>query len=132
MIDQSAALPTIERAERPIAAVGVGAAFGALFSAVACCVLPAALALAGLSAGGFAFVVPYHWPLTVASSVVVAVGWAVYLRKRQRCANGVCFAPHPRARATLWLLSAATLFIVLSIAWKAFFEAPLQAWLLGL
>ena len=110
-----------------MAAVSVAAGFAAFFSAAACCVLPAALALAGVGAGGFAFVVPYHWPLTIVSGVVVALGWALYVRKLRTCTGDAV-----SSRATFLLLSAATAFIMLSVAWKAFFETPLQEWLLGL
>ena len=103
-----------------MAAVSVAAGFAAFFSAAACCVIPAALALAGMSAGGLSFVVPYHWPLTVTSGMVVALGWALHVWKRGT------------SRATFWLLTAATVFVLLSVVWKAFFEAPLQAWLLSL
>ena len=118
-------------AERPVAAVGVATGLAAFFSAAACCVIPAALALAGLSASGFAFVVPYHWPLTVASGVAVAIGWALHFRKQRACANAANCAVETPSRATFSLLSTATLFVLLSAAWKAFFEAPLQAWLLS-
>ena len=119
-------------AERPVAAVSVAAGFTALFSAAACCVLPAALTLAGVGAGGFAFVVPYHRPLTIASGVAAAVGWALYFRRRRACASDPKCAVNAPSSATFLLLSAASLLILLSVAWKAFFEAPLQTWLLTL
>ena len=131
MAEQGSRLHTLSGAERPVAAVSIAAGFAAFFSAAACCVIPAALALAGLGAGGFAFVVPYHWPLTIASGVAVAFGWMIYARKRHACAGDANCALEAPSRATLWLLSAATVFVLLSLAWKAFFEAPLQAWLLS-
>ncbi|MFP5328980.1 MAG: hypothetical protein ACLGHC_02425, partial [Alphaproteobacteria bacterium] len=132
MAEQSStASPAIDRTERPVAAIGMATSFAALFSAAACCVLPAALALAGMGAGGFAFVVPYHWPLTAASAIAVLIGWALYIRKRRACSDADCAVQAP-SRATFLLLSAATIFVLLSMAWKAFFEAPLQEWLLSL
>ena len=60
--------------ERGVAAVSTLGSFAAVFSAAACCVLPLGFAAVGLGAGGLAAVVPYHWPLTIASAVAVAVG----------------------------------------------------------
>ena len=122
---------SFDGAERPAAVISMAAGLTAFFAAAACCVLPAALALIGLSAGGSAFVVPYHQPLTVAAGIAVVIGWALYLRKRRACASDASCADAP-SRATFWLLGAASMFVILSVAWKAFFEAPLQAWLLGL
>ena len=105
--------------------------FAALFSAAACCVLPLAFAALGLGAGGLAAVVPYHWPLTIASALAVAVGWALYVRKRRACMrDGRCIVAPP-TRATFILLCVATAFVALSTIWKTFFEAPLMAWLTG-
>ena len=133
MTEQSPIAPTtLHRAERSIATVSVAAGFAALFSAAACCVLPIALALAGIGAGGFVFIVPYHWPLTIAAGVAVAVGWALYIRKRQLCIGNASCAVEAPSRATFLLLCGATAFVLLSVAWKEIFEAPLQAWLLTL
>lgn len=133
MTESSSITPTtLDRAERSVASVSVAAGFAALFSAAACCVLPIALAFAGIGAGAFVFIVPYHWPLTIAAGVAVAVGWSLYIRKRQLCISGASCAVEAPSRATLLLLSAATAFVLLSAAWAEFFEAPLQAWLLSL
>lgn len=111
--------------------VGVATGFAAFFSAATCCVLPAALALVGLGAGGFAVVVPYHGPLTVASAVAVLFSWGLYIRNRRACSDAKCEVEAP-SRTTFLLLSAATAFVLLSLAWKTFLEAPLQAWVLSL
>lgn len=133
MTEQSSTSPTtLDRAERSLATVSVAAGFAALFSAAACCVLPIALAFAGIGAGGFVFIVPYHWPLTIAASIAVAVGWALYIWKRQLCISNASCAVEAPSRATFLLLSGATAFVLLSVAWKELFEAPLQAWLLNL
>ena len=117
--------------DKGVAAVGTAGGFTALLSAAACCVLPLAFVAAGLGAGGLAFLVPYHWPLTIGAGLAVAVGWALYMRKRRACAkNGNCSAAPP-TRATLILLCVATAFVALSAIWKTFFEAPLMAWLAG-
>lgn len=110
-------LPAVERA--------------ALFSAAACCVLPLAFAALGLGAGGLAAFVPYHWPLTIASAVAVAVGWALHLRKRRVIATDGSCTVAPPSRATVVMLSAATGLVALSAIWKGFLETPLTAWLQG-
>lgn len=133
MTEQSSTPPAaLDKAERSVATVGVAAGFAALFSAAACCVLPIALAFAGIGAGGFVFIVPYHWPLTIAAGVAVAVGWTLYIRKRQLCISDATCAVQAPSRTTFLLLSAATAFVLLAVAWKELFEAPLQAWLLNL
>lgn len=113
------------RGDRGAAALGTVASIGALFSAAACCVVPLALAAIGVSSAGLASVVPFHWPLTIAAVVVVAIGWFFYLRRRQACARDVtCTAPPP-ARSTFILLSLATLFVTISVCWP-WIEAPLM------
>lgn len=112
---------SLGNSERPVAVLGAAASFTALVSAAACCVLPAALALAGIGAGGLATIVPWHWPLTIAAALAVALGWALHLRK-----GGL------RVNSTFWLLSAATAVLALSAVWKLWFEAPLRGLLLGL
>ena len=111
--------------ERGVAAVSTLGGFAALFSAAACCVLPLAFAALGLGAGGLAAFVPYHWPLTIASGVAVAIGWALYVRKRRACSRDASCTVAP-PRATLVMLSAATVFVALSALWPSFFEAPLM------
>lgn len=116
--------------ERGVAAVSTLGGFTALFSAAACCVLPLAFAALGLGAGGLAAFVPYHWPLTIASGVAVAIGWALYVRKRRACSRdaGCTVAP---PRATFVMLSVATVFVALSALWPSYFEGPLMRLLGG-
>lgn len=122
---------TFRSADRGVAAVSSVGGFGALFSAGACCVLPLAFAALGLGSGGLAAFVPYHWPLTIASALALAVGWMLYIRKRRACArNGSCTVTPP-SRVTLVMLSFATVFVALSAIWKALLEEPLMAWLAG-
>lgn len=117
--------------ERGVAAVGSAGGFAALFSAAACCVLPLVLAAFGLGAGWLSVFVPYHWPLTVAAALAVAVGWVLYVRKRRACARAANCAVAPPSRATLIMLSTATFFVALSALWKPVLEGPLTAWLQG-
>lgn len=115
--------------ERGVAAVGTVSGFAAFFSAAACCVLPLAFAALGLGVGGLAAVVPYHWPLTIASAVAVVVGWAMYFRKRRTCTHDAGCTVAPPSRTTLVLLCVATAFVALSVIWPGLIEAPLMAWL---
>lgn len=116
-----------EASDRGAAAVGTVAGAGALFSAAACCVLPLALAALGIGAGGLAAIVPFHWPMTIAAAVAVAVGWALYLRKRRACAaDASCTTVAAPTRATLVMLSFATVFVALSALWPSYLEKPLM------
>ena len=123
--------PSIDDAERPVAAAGAAASAAALFSAAACCVLPLALAAAGIGAGGLASVVPYKWPLTVLAAAMVAGGWLVYARKRRACARDAGCGSAPPARLTFAVLCLGTAFVVLSALWSAYLEAPLMRLLGG-
>lgn len=114
-----------------LAVLGTAGGVTALFSAAACCVLPLVFAALGLGAGGLAAFVPYHWPLTIASAVAVAVGWLLYVRKRRACAEGAECASAPPRRATLMLLSIATAAVALSAVWPGFIEQPLMRLLGG-
>ena len=116
--------------ERGVAAVSTFGGFAALFSAAACCVLPLAFAALGLGAGGLAAFVPFHWPLTIASAVAVAIGWALYVRKRRACSRDASCTVAP-PRATVVMLSVATAFVALSALWPSYLEAPLMRLLGG-
>ena len=117
-------------ADEGVAAVGSVISLGALFSAAACCVLPLALGVLGLGAGGLAAVVPFHWPLTVAAMIAVAAGWLFYLRRRRACAaDGDCSTAPPK-RMTFAILCLATIFVTVSALWS-FIEAPLMRLLGG-
>ena len=117
--------------ETGVAAMGAAASVAALFSAAACCVLPLAFAGLGLSAGGLAAFVPYHWPLTAVSAVAVSVGWFLYLRERRACAGGSRCATAAPGRLTLVLLCISTAAVVISAAWPRLLERPLMALLGG-
>ncbi len=80
----------------------------AAFAASACCLLPAVLALAGLSGAAFgAVLAPYRVLLLAATGLALAVGfWLVYRRPKDACG---CPAPRARraARIALWITAAA-------------------------
>ena len=112
--------------ERGVAAVGTVAGAGALLSAAACCVLPLALAAAGIGAGGLAAFVPFHWPMTIAAALAVAVGWLLYLGKMRACAADASCTVAAPTRATPVMLSFATVFVALSTLWPSYLEKPLM------
>ena len=114
-----------------VAAVGTAGGFTALVSAAACCVLPLAFAAIGLGSGALAFLVPYHWPLTIGAGLAVAVGWVLYARKRRACARNNDCAEAPPTRATFLMLCFATAFVILSALWPGHIEAPLMRLLGG-
>ena len=110
--------------DRGVAGVGVLASAAALFSAAACCVLPLVLVAVGLGAGGLAWFVPYHVPLTVAAFVLVVLGWFLHLRKARVCSADGCEKPVHNGATRLVLLIATTM-IGLSALW-GFIEQPLM------
>lgn len=106
--------------EKGIAFGGIFASSVALISAAACCVLPLVFVSLGIGASVLSFLVPYHWPLTIVAGMAIAAGWVLALRNWTRGAV---------ARSSIVVLGLATLLLVLSVAWKTYFEAPLQIWL---
>ena len=127
MTDDTLTRPVpFEGPDRGVAALGTIAGAGALFSAAACCVLPLAFAALGVGAGGFAAFVPFHWPMTIAAAAAIVVGWFLYIRKRRACAvDANCGVASP-TRATLVMLSLASIFVALSALWPSYLEKPLM------
>ncbi|MCA1661696.1 MAG: hypothetical protein LC648_05880 [Novosphingobium sp.] len=126
MTDQRAfSSPGSSGKDTGVAAVGTLASLTALFSAAACCVLPLALAGLGIGAGGLSGFVPYRWPLTIAAAVAIAVGWALYLRRRRACIADANRATSAPSTATLAMLSIATVVVAVSALW-GFIEQPLM------
>jgi mercuric ion transport protein len=86
--------------------------FGALSAAIAasaCCLLPAALAMIGVSGAGFAArFAPYRVHFLVATAVALAAGfWFAYRPQKDACG---CAAPRNRraARVGLWITAVIT------------------------
>ena len=121
--------PSAKGADRGVAALGALTSVGAVLAALACCVLPLGLAALGVGAGlssALKPLVPLHWPLSIVAMLAVASGWILYLRRRRMaCAEGASCGVSPPSRATLILLCAATLLVVLSSLWP-FIEPALM------
>lgn len=98
----------------------LGAAALAVFAWAACCVLPMALGVAGLSLAGTAIIVGQRTWLTLGTIVVVAAGWWMVWRRRRACAaDATC---PPPSRLMMGLLSAATVLALAALAWRPFIE----------
>ena len=107
----------------PEMAVSVSAAAGAaasLFAWAACCVLPLALSLAGVTFAGAAVIAGMRGWLTLVAIAALLAGWALHWRRRQRCRRDAsCRRP---SRVVFWLLVAATVLVTLSLAWQPIIE----------
>jgi copper chaperone CopZ len=92
-----------EPANPPVALPMIGAVTLAV-AASACCLVPAVLAVVGISSAGFATrFAPYRPYLLIATGVSLAAGfWFAYRRQNDACG---CFVPRSRkvARVGLWL-----------------------------
>jgi hypothetical protein len=103
----------------PIGA-GLVAWVGAALSSL-CCFLPLAVIVLGLGSGTFmAVTMQYRWVLIPSGVLGVALGFALYVRERRRCARLACRMAG--SRVTLGLLIAASLVVVSAIALDRFPE----------
>jgi mercuric ion transport protein len=112
-----------ERTRRPEVAVSASAAIGgaaSVFAWAACCVLPLALSVAGVSFAGAAVVAGARNWLTLIAAVILAAGWLLHGRRLRMChKDAACRRPSPLA---FWLLVIASVLIVLSLAWQPYVE----------
>lgn len=111
------------RSRIPEVAVSASAAVGGLasvFAWAACCVLPLALSVAGVSFAGAALIAGARNWLTLAAGVLLAAGWLLLWRRhRMCCQDAACARPSPLA---FWLLTAASVLVMLSLAWEPLIE----------
>jgi mercuric ion transport protein len=107
----------------PEVAVGASAAVSgvaAVFAWAACCVLPLALSVAGVSFAGAAIIAGARTWLTLLTAVILAAGWLLHWRRLQLCKrNAACARPSPLA---FWLLVVASFLVALSLAWEPYIE----------
>ena len=110
------------KADSGLAVAGAAGGLGALTSAASCCILPLALAGAGVSASTLAPLVPLRLPLSLVALFAILAGWFFLYRRARACTvDPTCSRP---ARSTPVMLTIASLFVLLSLAWPLF-EAPL-------
>lgn len=114
---------TEQRPEGQEAIIGWSALGGsalAVLAWAACCVLPIALSLAGLSLAGIALIAGQrHW-ITLGAAVLLAAGWWTVWRRRRACDRGAdCAAPSP---LSLTLLTIATVLTVMALIWQPLIE----------
>lgn len=111
-----------ERSRVPITAAGAAAVAGltSVFAWAACCILPLALSIAGLSfAGAAMFAGARHW-ITFVAIAILAGAWLLHWRRIRMCRrDAACSRPSPLA---FWLLVFATALVGLSLAWQPYIE----------
>lgn len=107
----------------PDVAVSASAAVGgfvSLFAWAACCVLPLALSVAGMTFAGAAVIAGARNWLTVLAIAMLAAGWLLHWRRLRMCRrDAACRRP---SRLAFWLLAVATLLVLLSLAWQPYVE----------
>ena len=101
------------------ATAAVGAA-ASVFAWAACCVLPLAFSLAGVTFAGAALIAGMRGWLTGAAMLVLFAGWVLHWRRRRMCSRDAA-CPSP-SRLAFWLLAAATVLVLMSLAWQPFIE----------
>lgn len=118
-MSSNAPIPTDGR-ERIVGLTALAGSALAVFAWAACCVLPMALSVAGLSLAGAAFFAEQRGLLTGGSAVAIAVGWwSVWRRSRACSRDGRCAPP---SRLTTGLLTLATILIGLALIWQPVIE----------
>ena len=112
--------PRTDGRDRIVGWTALGGSALAVFAWAACCVLPLALSLAGLSLAGAALFADQRALLTWGSTLVLAAGWWSVWRRRRACArDGGCA---PSSRLTIGLLAVATVLIGLALIWQPVIE----------
>lgn len=109
-----------ERREKIVGWAALGGSALAVFAWAACCVLPMALSLAGLSLAGAALLAEQRGLLTWGAAVVLAAGWWSVWRRRRACARDASCPPP--SRSTTSLLGLASGLIGLALIWQSVVE----------
>ena len=120
--EETESMPVGMRRRPDLLASGVAVGGGVLsvFAWAACCVLPLALSLAGVSFAGAAVIAGQRSLLTIVAIAALALGWLLHWRRRRRCAaDAAC--PKP-SRAAFWLMILATALVALAVAWEPLVE----------
>lgn len=98
----------------------LGAAGLAVLAWAACCILPLALSIAGLSIAGTVLFAEQRTWLTIGAAIVLAVAWGSVWRRGRACMSDARCAP--TSRLTLALVSAATVLFGLALIWQSLVE----------
>lgn len=98
----------------------IATAGAAVLAWAACCVLPIALSVAGLSLAGTVWIAGQRSWLTYATVLVLGVGWWLVWRRRRACAADA--ACRPTSRLALGLLMVATVLTLAALAWRPLIE----------
>lgn len=112
--------PLSDRRDRILGLSALGGSALAVFAWAACCVLPIALSITGVSLAGTALIAGQRTWLTVAAAVVLAAGWWSVWRRRKACAVGTGCTPP--SRLTITLLAVATILTGLALIWQPLVE----------
>ncbi|MBG7616678.1 MFS transporter permease [Brevundimonas sp. BAL450] len=104
-------------------AVGASAAIAGAASVLAwaaCCVLPLALSVVGLSFAGAAMLAGLRHTLTPIALLIVAVGWLLHFWRLRRCrTDASCDRP---SRLSFWVLVVATALVATAFVWEPLIE----------
>jgi mercuric ion transport protein len=92
----------------------------AVLAWAACCVLPMALAITGLSLAGGAFLAGHRAWFTLGAALVLAAGWWRVWRRRRACAADRSCTP--ASKLSVSLLALATALLALAIVWQPLVE----------
>ena len=106
--------------DRVIGWSALGGSALAVFAWAACCVLPMALSVAGVSLAWTALLAGQRTWLTLGAAVVLAAGWWSVWRRRRACARDATCAPP--SRLTFTLLAVATILTTLALVWQPLIE----------
>ena len=112
--------PLSRRGDTALGWSALAAAGLAVFAWAACCVLPMALAISGMSLAGGAVLAGQRTWFTLGAALVLAAGWWRVWRRRRACAADLSCAP--ASRLSVNLLGLATALLLLAIAWQPLVE----------
>lgn len=106
--------------EIALAGLALGSASLAVTAWAACCVLPIALSIVGVTLAGTALLAEQRDWLTLATLLVLGAGWSSVWRRRRACArDSACARP---SRLMIGLLSAASALTLATLVWQPIIE----------
>lgn len=106
--------------DRLISWSALGGSALAVFAWAACCVLPIALSVVGISIAGTALIAGQRVWLTLGAAAILAGGWWSVWRRRRACARDPSCAPP--TQSTVALLVVATAMTAVALFWQPLIE----------